>query len=164
MPKINRVTKKLSLALITVMLSVSCVSHSTPTPPVMAQSAIDVQALESRLGLVFVPANPSDVIQAKLSKEEAIIKAQESEVPVKEATSIIAELGYLSSSNLETLAASGEKVDPALLTRPLVWVVSYEGVKIFSQGPPDGEHHAAHEYNVVIDATTGAYIMGFIYR
>jgi hypothetical protein len=130
----------------------------------MTQNVIDAQVLESQLGLVFVPANPSDVMRAKLSKEEAIVKAQESEAPVKEATSIIAELGYLSEPNLETAAASGEKVDPTLLAHPLVWIISYEGVEIPSSGPPGSEQHIAHEYNVVIDATTGAYIMGFIYR
>jgi hypothetical protein len=130
----------------------------------MAQTAIDIQILESQLGLVFVPAAPSDVVQAKLSKEEAIVKAQESEAPVKVATSIIAELGYLSDTNLETASANGEKVDTTLLAHPLVWIISYEGLEIPSSGPPNSEHHIAHEYNVVIDATTGAYIMGFIYR
>jgi len=143
----------------------------TPPTPLMTaqsqettQSIIDTQVLESRLGLVFVPANPSDIVQAILSKEEAIAKAQESGAPVKEATSIIAELGYLNSPSLETAAASGEKVDPILLAHPLVWIISYEGVEIPSSGPPGSEHHIAHEYNVVIDATTGAYVMGFVYR
>ena len=171
MPTRGRVIKKLSLTLIAVMLSVSCASRlSTPTllmtaqPQETPQSILDTQVLESRLGLVFVPANPSDIIQAILSKEEAIAKAQESGAPVKEATSIIAELGYLNSPSLETAAASGEKVDPTLLAHPLVWIISYEGVEIPSSGPPGSEHHIAHEYNVVIDATTGAYVMGFVYR
>jgi len=56
-------------------------------PQETTQSIIDTQVLESRLGLVFVPANSSDIVQAKLSKEEAFAKAQESGVPVKEATS-----------------------------------------------------------------------------
>jgi len=165
------VIKKLLLTLIAVMLSVSCASRlSTPTllmtaqPQETPQSIIDTQVLESRLGLVFVPANPSDIIQAILSKEEAIAKAQESGAPVKEVTSIIAELGYLNSPSLESAAASGEKVDPTLLAHPLVWIISYEGVVIPSSGPPGSEHHIAHEYNVVIDATTGAYVMGFVYR
>ena len=157
--------KKLSLTLIAIMFSVSCSSKSvTPTPLVTAQNAIDIQVLESQLRLVFVPANPSDVMLAKLSKEDAIVKAQESEAPFKEATSIIAELGYLSDTNLETASANGEKVDPTLLAHPLVWIISYEGLEIPSSGPPNSEHHIAHEYNVVIDATTGAYIMGFVYR
>ena len=163
--------KKLSLTLIAVMLSVSCASRlSTPTPLMTAQpqetaqSIIDIQGLESQLGLVFVPANPSDIVQAILSKKDAIAKAQEAEGSVKGATSIIAELGYLSSPDLETAAASGEKVDPTLLGHPLVWIISFEGLEIPSSGPPGSEHHIAHEYNVVIDATTGAYVMGFVYR
>jgi hypothetical protein len=163
--------KKLSITFIAVMLGVSCASKlSTPTPLVTAQpqetaqSSIDIQGLESQLGLVFVPANPSDIFQKILSKKDAIAKAQESEASVKGATSIIAELGYLSSPNLEIVAARGEKVDPTLLAHPLVWIISYQGLEIPSSGPPGSEHYIAHEYNVVIDATTGAYVMGFVYR
>jgi hypothetical protein len=161
------VIKKLSIPFIAVMLSVSCASRlSTPTPLVTAQPQETAQSIIdiSQSGLVFVPANPSDIVQAILSKKDAIAKAQESEGSVKGATSIIAEPGYLSSPDLETAAASGEKVDPRLLGHPLVWIISFEGLEIPSSGPPGSEHKIAHEYNVVIDATTGAYVMGFVYR
>jgi hypothetical protein len=171
MPMGDGVIKKLSISLIAVMLSVSCAPRlSTLAPPVIAQpqettqSIIDIPSLENQLGLVFVPATPSDIVQAILSKKDAIAKAQESGGPFKGATNISAELGYLSSPNLETAAARGVKVDPTLLAHPLVWIISYEGVEISSSGPPGNEHRIAHEYNVVIDATTGAYVMGFVYR
>jgi hypothetical protein len=171
MPTVDGMIRKLSIPLIAIMLCVGCVSKlSTPTPPVTAQlketaqSSIDIQGLESQLGLVFVPANPSDIFQKILSKKDAIAKVQESEASVKGATSISAELGYLSDPILETMAARGEKVDPALLAHPLVWIISFEGLDIPSSGPPGSEHHIAHEYNVVINATTGASIMGFVYR
>jgi hypothetical protein len=163
MSKDNCLIKKLSPTLIVLMFCVSCASPSL-TPTSTVQNVIDSQVLESQLGLVFVPANPSDLMQAKISKEEAMVKAHESGAPVTEATSIIAELGYLSDTNLEKASADGEKVDPTLLAHPLVWIISYEGLEIPSSGPPNSEHHIAHEYNVVIDATTGAYIMGFVYR
>jgi hypothetical protein len=102
--------------------------------------------------------------KAKLSKEEAVAKAQESDAPVNEPTAIFAALGYLSDPTLEELAATGEKVNSDLLTHPLVWIISYEGVEMPASGPPDSEHAIAHEYNVVIDAITGEYLMGFIYR
>ncbi len=163
--------QKLALALTTVLFSVSCeLQSSAPTllattqPLKTTQSAIDPLALRSGLGLVFVPANQSDIAKAKVSKEEAITKANGSGGPFQEATSIIAELGHLSSPELEAAKTRGEPVDPSLLAHPLVWIISYEGVELPSSGPPGSEHHTAHEYNVVIDATTGAYIMGFIYR
>ena len=77
---------------------------------------------------------------------------------------LVPSLGYLSDPILEKNAANGEKVDPTLLAHPLVWIISFDGLEIPSSGPPGSEHHIAHEYNVVIDATTGAYIMGFVYR
>ena len=159
---------KRSFTLIAVLFSVSCTSQptifATPQPREMTQIVIDTQVLETRLGLVFVHANSSDIVQTILSKEEAIAKAQESEAPVQDATSIIAELGYLSEPNLDLAAQSGEKVDPTLLSHPLVWLISYEGVEIPSSGPPGSEHHISHEYSVAINAITGAYVMGFTYR
>jgi len=163
--------KKLSLTLIAVVLSVSCAprfspptSLATAQPQESTQSIIDTQVLESRLNLVFVPANAADIVQTILSKDEAIAKAQELEAPVKGATSVFAELGYLSDPGLDAAALNGEKVDPKLLAHPLVWIISYEGLEIPSSGPPGSKHAIAHEYNVVIDAATGAYVMGFVYR
>ncbi len=164
--------KKLLLAVtvFAILLSVSCTTFDAkPTPQVTIQaqptnqSAIDTQALESRLGLVFVPATASDTARAKVSKEDAITKARES-APFQQATSVSAELGYLNAPTLEEMSARGEKVDPTLLSRPLVWIISFEGLELPSSGPPGSIHRFAHEYNVVIDAMTGNYVMGFIYR
>jgi hypothetical protein len=165
-------TKKLLLAVtvFAILLSVSCTTFDPkPTPQVTiqaqptSQSVIDTQAIESRLGLVFVPATASDTSRAKVSKEGAITKARES-APVQQATSVSAELGYLNDPTLEEMFARGEKVDPTLLSHPLVWIVSFQGLELPSSGPPGSTHRFAHEYNVVIDAMTGNYLMGFIYR
>ena len=156
---------KLFRTLIAVIFCAGCGSpFSNPTALATTESVIDVQAMKNQVGLVFVPAKAYDIVKAKVSKEEAIAKAQESGAPVQEATAVFTALGYLSDPSLETAAAAGEKVDPTLLAHPLVWIISYEGVNIPSSGPPNSPHSVAHEYNVVIDATTGAYMMAFVFQ
>ncbi len=160
----RRTILNLFQTLIAVICCVGCASQVPAiTVPATPDNILDIQAIKSRLDMVFIPAEPFDMKKAKVSKEKAIAKAQEVDAPLTEPTGIFAELGYLSDPTLDAMAAKGEKVHPALLTHPLVWIVSYEGVNMPSNGPP-GEHHIAHEYNVVIDAMTGEYIMGFIYR
>jgi hypothetical protein len=84
---------------------------------------------------------------------------------VKGATDVTAELGYLGNPGLEELSQVGEKVDTTLLEKPLVWIISFHGLELYSAGEPGTEGgNVAHEYNVVIDATTGERVMGFIYR
>ena len=156
---------KLFLTFITVMLCTGCGSQvSPPTALATAESVLDVQAMKSKLGIGFIPAKTSDIVKAKVPKEEAIAKAQESGAPVQEASAIFAELGYFSDLSLETAATSGEKANRSSLVHPLVWIISCEGVHIPSSGPPESTHTVAHEYNVVINAMTGDYIMGFVYR
>lgn len=164
--------KKLLLAatLLPFLLSVSCTTFDpklTPQVTIQAQptsqSVIDTQAIASRLGLVFVSAASSDIARAKVSKQDAIVQARGS-APVRQATSVNTELGYLSNPTLEQMAARGEKVDPTLLSHPLVWSASFQGLELPSSGLPGSTHRFAHEYNVVIDAITGDYLMGFIYR
>ena len=158
-------TAKLFLTSVVIIFCVSCgAQFSTSTVVVTPESILDVQMMKSQMGLVFVPAKASDIAKAKLSREEAIDKAQEAGAPVQEATTVFAELGYLSDPSLETAAANGQKVDPSLLDHPLVWIISCEGVDIPSSGPPESTHTVAHEYNVVINAITGDYLMGFVYR
>ena len=156
---------KLFCTLIAVIFCAGCGSQfSTPTALATAENVIDVQAMKNQVGMVFVPAQAADIVKTKVSKEEAIAEAQESGAPVQEATALLTALGYLSNPSLETAAAAGEKVDPTLLAHPLVWIISYEGVNIPSSGPPNSPHSVAHEYNVVIDATTGAYMMAFVFQ
>lgn len=45
-----------------------------------------------------------------------------------------------------------------------VWIVTFEGLNIPSQGRPDSPTTYNHEYNVVVDATTGQAIQEFTYR
>lgn len=139
--------------------------------PVQAQETspdrIDIQALKDRLGLDFVPVDQKtiDAGSVKITEEDAVAKAQESGAPVKGATAVTAELGYLSNPSLEELSQTSENVDTTLLARPLVWIISFHGLESYSAGEPGtGGGKIAHEYNVVIDATTGERLMGFIYR
>ncbi len=163
--KENHGIAKIFLTLTFVMFCTGCESQfSTTIALATPESVFNVQAMKNQVGMIFVPVKTSDIVKAKLSKQEAIAKAQESGAPVQEATAIFTALGYLSDPILEKNAANGENVDPALLAHPLVWIISYEGVEIPSSGPPDAEHSIAHEYNVVIDATTGEYIMAFVYQ
>jgi hypothetical protein len=163
--KENHGIAKLFLTLIVVMFCAGCTSRfSTPTLRMTPESVFDVQAMKDQVGMVFVPVKTSDIVKAKVSKQEAIAKAGESGAPVQEATAIFTALGYLSNPILEKNAANGENVDPALLGHPLVWIISYEGVEIPSSGSPGAKHTIAHEYNVVIKATTGDYIMAFVYQ
>ena len=125
---------------------------------------IDVVTLQDRLNLVFVPASPEDTSQVKIPQEKAIASAQaEQEGRLKNATSISAELGRLTDPGLKELAAAGEKADTRLIGKQLVWVISFQGVDTVSQGPINSEA-VSHEYNIVIDATTGEFIIGFTYR
>jgi hypothetical protein len=163
--KENRGIAKLFLTLTAVMFCAGCVSQfSTTTALATPESIFNVQAMKNQVGMVFVPVKTSDIVKLKVSKQEAIAKAQESGAPIQEATAIFSALGYLSDPILEKNAANGEAVDSALLAHPLVWIISYEGVEIPSAGGPDSPHTTAHEYNVVIDATTGDYIMAFVYQ
>jgi hypothetical protein len=167
MPKAkeNHGIAKLFLALTIVMFCAGCLSQiSTTTSMATPQSVFNVQALKDQVGLVFIPVETSDIVKAKVSKQEAIARSGESGAPIQEATAIFTALGYLSNPILEQNAANGENVDPALLAHPLVWIISYEGVEIPSTGPPGAKQSIAHEYNVVINATTGDYIMAFVYQ
>lgn len=156
---------KLFLTFITVMLCAGCgAQFSTPTAIGTPESVIDVEAMKVQVGMVFIPAKPSDIVKVKISRAEAITKAKESGAPVQQASAIFTALGFLSEPSLETAAANGEPVDPALLAHPLVWIISYEGLDLPSAGGPNSPHTTAHEYNVVINATKGDYIMAFVYQ
>lgn len=124
------------------------------------QGEVDIDALESLLNLTFVSANmkASDV---QMSREDAVARATKTQKRLKDATSVIAELGYLNSPNL---AQEGNTVDQNLAGDRLVWIVSFQGIETISSGTPGSRHHVAHEYNVVIDAATGQFVMGFVYR
>jgi len=129
------------------------------------QDGIDIKALENSLDLIFVPADTTiDISLAGISKDDAITRAAAMQEKLTEATSVTAELGYLSNPSLEEAAKNGEEVDPNLDGSHLVWIVSFQGIETVSSGPPESDHHIAHEYNVVIDATTGKFVIGFVYR
>ena len=137
-------------------------SHHTQQVQAQDEQGIDIKALESSLNLIFTPADINSDI--KISKDDAIARATETEEKLKEATSVTAELGYLSNPNLEEASKNGEKVDSNLDGSHLVWIVSFQGIESVSSGPPESDHNIAHEYNVVIDSTTGEFVIGFIYR
>lgn len=127
------------------------------------QGEVDTKALESLLNLTFVPANMK-ARDAKMSMGDAVTRATKTQKRLQDATGVTAELGYLYSSNLANMANDGKKVDQNLAANQLVWIVSFQGIETVSSGPPGSNHHTAHEYNVVIDAATGEFVMGFVYR
>jgi hypothetical protein len=42
-----------------------------------------------------------------------------------------------------------------------VWIVTFYSIETSSSGPPGASHYVSQQYNVVIDAKTGRYIMAF---
>ena len=62
---------------------------------------------------------------------------------------------------LQEAANAGLPVDPKKADMGLVWMVTFEGIESFSAGPPQAPQYVDHEYNVVINGKTGAYIMAF---
>jgi hypothetical protein len=41
----------------------------------------------------------------------------------------------------------------------LAWIVSFEGIDTSSSGPSQAPKYVSHEFNVVINAKTGGYVM-----
>jgi hypothetical protein len=70
-------------------------------------------------------------------------------------------LGVLHNLNLQQAVNQGVRVDPALANMGLVWIVSFEGIDTSSSGPSQAPKYVSHEYNVVINAKTGGYVMAF---
>lgn len=117
----------------------------------------------SERGLDFAPADEASVVknQAIISRQQAINAALRL-VALKESPKILSvAVGNLSDASLKNAQASGIKVDPRRVDMGLVWIVTLDGIESVSMGPPDAPHNVAHEYNIVLDARTGAYIMAF---
>ena len=153
-------------------------SRNLQAMPVQAQGigSVDTKLLQDRLNFTFVPVDPAATAnQVSVSEKDAIAVAEsEQEGRLKAATSVTAELGYLTDTGLEAAASDPGlqtdiqkgpvQVDTRLLGKQLVWVISFEGIDTVSNGPAESKHGVAHEFNSVIDANTGEFIIGFTYR
>jgi hypothetical protein len=114
------------------------------------------------LGLDFVPMQVSDSrARGAITSEQAIAAALKEEPGLKAATSVSSMLGVLNNLNLQQAANQGVTIGPNLAAMGLVWIVTFEGVDTSSSGPSQAPRYVSHEYDVVIDAKTGAYIMAF---
>lgn len=85
------------------------------------------------------------------------------------ATTVFAQLGHLSDPRPQKIGKRGERSDARYADMGLVWLVTFEGLNIESNGaaPRPGQPpfpiYVNHEINVV-NAATGQYIMAFTYR
>jgi hypothetical protein len=104
---------------------------------------------EPAIGLALKPPAPG--YEPPVAGSEALAIAWKEEGR-PDATSVTARLGLLTSTQFDGLS-----------DRP-VWQVVYAGVCMRAHGPPQAPGHDecfASEYNVVIDATTGAFLFAY---
>ncbi len=135
-----------------------------PTPTQANQAGqIDAQALQQRMGMEFIPADAHS--QPAITQEQALATAYKYAPGLsKSASAVIIQLGYLSMPAALKAAQKGGDINMRYADMGLVWVVSFQGVKVESAGPPGGQPRSSSEWNVVINARTGDYIMQFTYR
>ncbi len=114
------------------------------------------------LGLQLDPIPVSDPrAQGVISGSRAVTAALIEEPDLKMASRVTRTLGELHDLRLQEAARAGLPVDPKKADMGLVWIVTFEGIDTASAGPGQAPGYVAHEYNVVINAKTGAYIMSF---
>ena len=114
------------------------------------------------LSLSFTPVDIGDSqAQGAISKDQAIAAASNQGPQLKAASGTSALLGFLSDTGLKQAAAQGIPVDPHRVDMGLVWLVTFHGVETSSNGPVGAKRYVSTEYNVVIDAKTGQYVMAF---
>jgi hypothetical protein len=114
------------------------------------------------LGLNFTRVEVADIrAQGAITKEQAISLALKEEPNLKVAASISVLLGFLLDANLQQAENQGIQIDPRLANMGLVWLVTFHGIETPSMGPSRSIRSISNEYNVVIDAMTGEYLMAF---
>jgi len=137
----------------------------TKTPGVAAQQpqhylAATPQNLEY-IGLGFTQISFADSrAQGAITKDQAIAVASNQGPELKLANGVSAVLGFLHNAGLQRAAEQGVSVNPQLADMGLVWLVTFHGVESFPRSPR-AIRYVSSEYNVVIDAKTGRYIMAF---
>jgi hypothetical protein len=119
------------------------------------------QNLES-LGLSFTPVGPTESqAQGAIGKDQAIASALNEAPGLKAATSVSGMLGTLRDVNLQQAANQGVPIDTQLADMGLVWLVTFNGIETSSSGPGGVPRYSSNEFNVVIDAKTGLFVMAF---
>jgi len=140
-------------------------AQAQPNPP---DSSILTQDLAQE-GWLFNPVSTGSSPQpgvALLTKDQAIAKANNIFPDFQKSpdlTGISANIGELSNSRMQQSAQRGEKVNNTFLKPKLVWIVSYEGIKMPSAGPAGSNISMSTEMNVVIDAVSGDYLMDYVW-
>lgn len=114
------------------------------------------------IGLTFTQIGFADSqAQGAIKKDQAIAIASTQGTELKAATGVSAVLGFLSNMRLQRAAGQGISVEPHLGDMGLVWLVTFHGVETSSMGPNQATRYVSTEYNVVIDAKAGRYVMAF---
>lgn len=114
------------------------------------------------VGLSFTQIDIADSqAQGAIKKDQAIAFASNHGPELKAANDVSAILGFLSDTGLKQAATQGIQVNPQLTDMGLVWLVTFHGVETYSNGPVEAKRYISTEYNVVIDAKTGQYVMAF---
>jgi hypothetical protein len=114
------------------------------------------------IGLSFTQIGFADSqAQGAIKKDQAIAIASSQGTELKAATGVSAVLGFLRNARLQQAAGQGISVDPHLADMGLVWLVTFHGVETSSMGPHQATRYISSEYNIVVDAKTGKYVMAF---
>ena len=71
-------------------------------------------------------------------------------------TGTTANLGYLQSKPDSAGSPNSSFMQPRL-----VWIVTFAGLEMESSGPPGSLHSRSNEWDVVLDAYSGDYLVGF---
>jgi len=142
-------------------------SSSQPNP---ANTKAFAQGLASE-GWIFTPVDPNNphpagVTQTVLPRDRAIAVVNSDYKNLQKSPDlkgIVAYLGKMSDVRLQEASQTGVTVDPTFLKPRLVWIVSYQGIKEQSSGPPGSIVRVSNELDVVIDAVTGERLMDFVW-
>jgi len=96
--------------------------------------------------------------QGAVTEKQAIAAAIKDDPGLKAATSVSTMLGFLRDINTSSQDTS---IDPHITGKSLVWLLTFDGIKNVSSGPPGAPRGVSNAESVVIDAKSGVYVMAF---
>ncbi|MGC1374855.1 MAG: hypothetical protein WA821_01445 [Anaerolineales bacterium] len=107
------------------------------------------------LGFEFNAISMADrQAQGAVTEKQAIATSIKNDPGLKAATGVSAMLGFLRDIN-------PHYIDHDMADMGLVWLVTFDGIKNVSSGPPGAPRGVSNAESVVIDAKSGDYIMAF---
>ena len=107
------------------------------------------------LGFDFKNVGAADIqAQGAITQQQAIAAAIKDDPGLKAATGVSAMLGFLRDINLQS-------IDHGVADMGLVWLLTFDGIKNVSSGPPGAPRGVSNAESVVIDAKSGVYVMAF---